>query len=70
MASHPIPPTRGRGALGNPDNRFAEHGREAFDGGWRPMTHVTSVTDSPVRTGTTPDSACVRFRPYWGTMRS
>lgn len=25
---------RGRGALNNPDNRFAEHGREAFDDGW------------------------------------
>lgn len=34
MASHPIHPRRGRGALDNPDNRFAEHGREAFDDGW------------------------------------
>jgi DNA repair photolyase len=34
MASHPVHPPRGRGALDNPDNRFAEHGRESFDDGW------------------------------------
>jgi hypothetical protein len=27
-------PPRGRGALDNPDNRFAAHAREAFDDGW------------------------------------
>jgi DNA repair photolyase len=32
--SRPHKPLRGRGALNNPDNRFAEHGREAFDDGW------------------------------------
>jgi len=26
--------SRGRGALGNPDNRFQQHSREAFDDGW------------------------------------
>jgi DNA repair photolyase len=26
--------SRGRGALGNPDNRFHQHSREAFDDGW------------------------------------
>lgn len=34
MASSPQQPRRGRGALDNPDNRFAEHGRETFDDGW------------------------------------
>jgi len=28
------PPLRGRGALGNPDCRYAEHRREPFDDGW------------------------------------
>jgi DNA repair photolyase len=28
------PPTRGRGAAGNPDSRYAEHRREPFDDGW------------------------------------
>lgn len=27
-------PTRGRGAVSNPDNRFARHGHEDFDDGW------------------------------------
>jgi DNA repair photolyase len=34
MANHPTQPMRGRGAGSNPDNRFAEHRREAFDDGW------------------------------------
>ena len=34
MASHLFQPQRGRGALNNPDNRYAEHGRGAFDDGW------------------------------------
>jgi len=34
MAEHIHKPARGRGALGNPDNRYAEHRREATDDGW------------------------------------
>lgn len=32
--SSPHQPLRGRGAPNNPDNRFAEHGREALDDSW------------------------------------
>jgi DNA repair photolyase len=34
MAEQLHKPARGRGALGNPDNRYAEHRREAADDGW------------------------------------
>jgi DNA repair photolyase len=34
MSSHHNQPLRGRGAVDNPDNRYAEHAREAFDDGW------------------------------------
>lgn len=37
MTSSPLPPRHGRGALDNPDNRYAEHGRETFDDGWGNM---------------------------------
>ncbi len=44
--SHPNQPLRGRGALDNPDNRFAEHGREVFDDGWGTLDEPVS----PLRT--------------------
>lgn len=34
MARDPSLPIRGRGAQGNPDNRYAAHRREAYDDGW------------------------------------
>ena len=34
MAKQLHKPARGRGALGNPHNRYAEHRREATDDGW------------------------------------
>jgi DNA repair photolyase len=34
MAKQLPKPARGRGAVGNPDNRYAEHRREAMDDGW------------------------------------
>lgn len=46
MANHPYQPQRGRGALDNPDNRFAEHGREAFDDGWGTLDELAP----PLRT--------------------
>jgi len=34
MSEHPTGPKRGRGAVTNPDNRYAVHRREAVDDGW------------------------------------
>ena len=34
MIDRPAPPTKGRGATFNPQNRFRREGREAFDDGW------------------------------------
>jgi len=44
--SHPNQPLRGRGAQDNPDNRFAENGREAFDDGWGTLDELAP----PLRT--------------------
>ena len=46
-------PARGRGALGNPDNRFDEFSRELVDDGWDNLDQPTD----PVRTTLTVDSA-------------
>lgn len=34
MAKYPIQPLHGRGATGNPDNRYAAHTRDSVDDGW------------------------------------
>jgi len=34
MSYHRLAPQRGRGAVSNPDNRYADHRREAIDDGW------------------------------------
>jgi len=51
---HPNP-LKGRGAFSNPDNRYAEHGRELIDDGWgsleqMPESVTTTVTKDSSRT--------------------
>lgn len=45
-------PIRGRGATGNPDNRYAEHARAAFDDGWGSL----DAEPAPLRTELLVDS--------------
>jgi len=44
---------RGRGALGNPDNRYAEHQRQAIDDGWFPGEPEPLRTELQVDTSRT-----------------
>lgn len=46
LAEQARPRLHGRGALSNPDNRFAEHDREVFDDGWGTLDEPVS----PLRT--------------------
>jgi len=52
MARDPSLPIRGRGAQGNPDNRYAAHRREAWDDGWD-----SGDEPAPLRTELYVDSA-------------
>lgn len=47
------PPIHGRGATGNPDNRYAAHVREAFDDGWGGL----DAEPAPLRTELFVDSS-------------
>jgi DNA repair photolyase len=52
MAPDPLQPIRGRGAQGNPDNRYAAHCREPYDDGW-----ARDDEPAPLRTQLLVDSA-------------
>jgi DNA repair photolyase len=53
MSKNLTSPLRGRGALGNPDNRYAEWQREALDDGWGSLDQPIE----PIRTTLTRDSS-------------
>ncbi len=53
MAKQFNQPLKGRGALGNPDNRFEEMTREVIDDGWGNLEE----TQAPIQTTLTVDSA-------------
>jgi len=67
---------RGRGALDNPDNRFAEHGRESFDDGWGTLDEpapplrtelFVDTSKSVINYNDSPDVPCDRsINPYRG----
>ena len=69
-------PPRGRGAVGNPGNRYAEHQRESFDDGWAredeavPVLHTVLGIDKSRTAITYNDSPDVPFdrsiNPYRG----
>lgn len=53
MAKPAFIPQRGRGAVGNPDNRYAEHSREWVDDGWDTIEQALP----PLRTELTIDTS-------------
>lgn len=53
MSKNLTSPLRGRGALGNPDNRYAEWQRETLDDGWGSLDQPVE----PIRTTLTRDSS-------------
>lgn len=53
MSKRPPTPPRGRGALSNPDNRYAEHEHELVDDGWDGLDQQAS----PLRTTLTKDTS-------------
>lgn len=53
MSKRPPQLPRGRGARSNPDNRYAEHGRELVDDGWSSLDQETP----PLRTTLTKDTS-------------
>jgi len=53
MSHHRLTPQRGRGAVSNPDNRYADHRREAVDDGWYQEAPEPLRTELRVDTGRT-----------------
>jgi len=53
MSHHHLAPQRGRGAVSNPDNRYADHRREAVDDGWYQETPKPLRTELGVDTSRT-----------------
>jgi DNA repair photolyase len=53
MSKRPPSAPRGRGARSSPDNRYAEHGRELVDDGWRSLDQEPP----PLRTTLTKDTS-------------